>query len=147
MPAANQVNPLVTEAFARWQAAGMDTLSFHGIDVRIADLGGATRGLATGNTIYLGDSAAGWGWSIDPTPWDGFEFNLSGDQGEQDRMDLLAVVLHEMGHVLGLAHNDHDDDEMFETLAAGVQRASVDHVEEALASLVPSLRINWREAF
>ena len=40
-------------------------------------------------------------------------------------MDLLTVVMHELGHVLGY---DHDDDGvMAETLAAGVRRTDVDH--------------------
>jgi hypothetical protein len=32
------VRPLLAEALARWQAAGVDTSALHGIDVRIADL-------------------------------------------------------------------------------------------------------------
>src|SRR5262249_5015563 len=38
--------PLLTEAIARWQASGADTSSLRGIDLRIANLGGATLGLA-----------------------------------------------------------------------------------------------------
>jgi hypothetical protein len=37
----SQVQPLLGEALARWQGAGIDTSTMHGIDVRIADLGGA----------------------------------------------------------------------------------------------------------
>ena len=36
-------------------------------------------------------------------------------------MDLLSAVLHELGHELGLEHDD-DLDAMFETLAAGTRR-------------------------
>ena len=59
----------------------------HGIDVRIADLGGTTLGLASGNTIWLDDNAAGWGWFVDPTPGDDSEFTTPGDQGEQGKMN------------------------------------------------------------
>ena len=38
------------------------------IDIRIADLGGATLDLASDNTIWLDDNAAGWGWFVDRTP-------------------------------------------------------------------------------
>ena len=47
----SQVAPLLTEAVARWQAAGADTSSLAGVQVRVADLGGTTLGLASGNTI------------------------------------------------------------------------------------------------
>ena len=89
---------------ARWQAAGVDTGGLSGVDVRIADLGGATLGLASGNTIWLDDDAAGWGWFVDPTPADDCEFTTPGDQGEQGRMDLLTVLMHEIGHLLGQDH-------------------------------------------
>jgi len=115
-----QVQPLITEAFARWQIAGVDVSSLHGIDVRIADLGGTTLGLASGNTIWLDDNAAGWGWFVDATPWDDSEFTTPGNQGEQNHMDLLTVVMHELGHLLGYEHEDTGV--MSETLAAGIRQ-------------------------
>src|SRR5262249_51747497 len=57
-----QAQPLLAEALARWQRAGVDTSALRGIDVRIADLGGLTLGQASGSTIWLDDNAAGWGW-------------------------------------------------------------------------------------
>jgi probable HAF family extracellular repeat protein len=112
-----QVTPLFAEAVARWQAAGVDTSSLSGIDVRIADLGGTTLGLASGHTIWLDDNAAGWGWFVDPTPRDDSEFTAPGDQGEQNRIDLLTVLAHEIGHMLG--HDHEADGVMQETLSQG----------------------------
>jgi hypothetical protein len=106
---------------ARWQAAGA---AAGGVDVRVADLGGATLGLAVGRTIWLDDDAAGWGWFVDPTPGDDSEFTTPGDQGEQRRIDLLTVLEHELGHLLG---REHGDGVMAETLSAGERRA-VDRV-------------------
>jgi hypothetical protein len=59
---ADQVQPLLAEALACWQAAGIDTSALHGIDVRIADLGGLPLRQAAGEIIWLDDNAAGWGW-------------------------------------------------------------------------------------
>jgi subtilisin family serine protease len=115
----DQVTPILAEALARWQAVGTDTFVLHGVDLRIADLGGATLGMASGNTIWLDADAAGWGWYVDPTPGDDFEFLMPGNQGEQHRMDLLTVLAHEVGHLLGYEH-EHDG-LMAETLSAGTR--------------------------
>jgi hypothetical protein len=115
------VPPLLAEAVSRWQAAGGDTSSLGGIDVRVASLGGTTLGLALGNTIWLDDDAAGWGWFVDPTPASDAEFQRPGNQGEEGRIDLLSVLAHEFGHLLGLGHDDGGV--MREELAVG-QRAT-----------------------
>jgi hypothetical protein len=120
-----QARPLLAEATSRWQAAGADISALSKIDIRIADLGGTTLGLASGNTIWLDDNAAGWGWFVDATPASDLEFVLPGNQGEQNRIDLLTVVMHELGHLLG--HDHEADGVMAETLAAGVRRSGLDH--------------------
>jgi PKD domain len=117
-----EVKPVLAEALHRWQAAGTDSSSLGNIQIRIADLGGTTLGLASGNTIWLDDNAAGWGWFVDPTPRDDSEFTTPGNQGEQNRMDLLTVLMHEIGHVMG---HDHDEGGvMAETLTEGTRLSS-----------------------
>ena len=45
------------------------------------------------------------------------EFTTPRNQGEQNRMDLLSVVMHEVGHMLGFEHSETGV--MAETLAPG----------------------------
>lgn len=111
--------PLLAEAISRWTAAGVNTDQLGHIQFQVSNLGGSTLGLAAGNTIWLDDNAAGWGWFVDPTPWDDSEFNTPGNQGEKHRMDLLTVLEHEVGHLLGYDHED--DGVMAEVLSDGVR--------------------------
>ena len=113
----SQVQPLLSEAISRWAAAGVDTSMLGNIQVAVADLPGQELGLASGHTIWLDDNAAGWGWFVDRTPRSDSEFTMPGNQGEEHRMDLLTVLEHEVGHLLG---HDHDEGGvMAEALSAG----------------------------
>jgi hypothetical protein len=99
-----QASSMLAAAVSRFQASGINTSALKNVNIRIANLGGTTLGFASGNTIWLDDNAAGWGWFVDQTPLDDSEFLLSGNQGEQNRIDLLTVIEHELGHILGLEH-------------------------------------------
>ncbi len=61
-------------------------------------------------------------------------------------MDLLSAVMHELGHVLGLDHSDHDDDVMFETLAAGERQASADEHDTALLSVAAEFEETFKRS-
>jgi hypothetical protein len=85
------------------------------VSVAIADLDGATLGLAAGNVVTIDADAAGHGWFVDVSPADSSEFRIRLDRNvfgaarsseAFGRMDLLTVVTHELGHVLGLDHDD-----------------------------------------
>jgi hypothetical protein len=108
----------------------------------ITDLPGSCLGETDGNVIYLDTNAAGNGWFIDPTPASNEEFSASAnsqqlqavDPRAVDRIDLLTVVEHELGHVAGL--KDLDDlagDIMDGSLGVGIRRL-VSATDAALAS-------------
>jgi hypothetical protein len=123
--AAARAQSLLGEAIRRWQESGVDTSALHGISIRVTNLGGSTLGHAVGNTIWLDDNAAGWGWFVDRSPRNDFEFSAHGNQGERNRMDLLSVLMHEVGHLLGRDHTastaSTPNDVMAETLTAGMR--------------------------
>lgn len=114
-------------ALERWRDLGLADSHLQVLgstQVVISDLPGARVGTALGNTIYIDPTAAGSGWYVDPEPADDIEY-LDGDQPENGQVDLLTVVLHEMGHVLGLADvesQDGDDDLMLEQIGLGQRR-------------------------
>lgn len=135
-----QAQPLLTEAIARWQSAGFNVSSLSNINLRIADLPGTTIGQAQGYTITLDTNAAGWGWFVDKTPKSNSEFRTPGNQGEQGLMDLLTVLEHEVGHVLGFEHQQSGL--MADTLFAGVRHSPTSAMNPAGHSSV-----DWHSIF
>jgi hypothetical protein len=117
---------LLGEAERLWRQAGFDTSLLGKLDIRVADLGGGTLGLASGRTIWLDASAAGFGWFIDHTPRNDSEFLQAGNQGAQGRIDLLSVLVYEVGHLLGAVPGL--DGVMIDILGPGVRRKPGDLV-------------------
>jgi hypothetical protein len=56
-------------------------------------------GWSLNGVVELDATAAGYGWYVDPTP--GSDNAFSGGKPVAG-MDLLTVVMHELGHQLGL---------------------------------------------
>jgi len=98
-------------------AAGEGSSPLRGVALRIADLPGSYLGFATHDTIWIDADAAGHGWYVGVDSPDVVE--------DQTRFDLLTVVLHELGHVLGyddLDSESHADELMSATLTPGQRR-------------------------
>jgi hypothetical protein len=113
--------PVVEQAIGLWQAAGLDAArvaALRQVPVSIADLPGAQLGLASSNAILVDVNAAGAGWYMPSgSPLSALGFGLS--------YDLLTAVLHELGHVLGLADRGEAGDSadvMFDLLDPGIRR-------------------------
>lgn len=62
-------------------------------------------------------NAAGWSWLVHPTSAADGAFTTPANQGEQNRMDMLMVLEHDLGHSLGVVHDETGV--MEDTLAAG----------------------------
>ncbi len=154
----DEVDAAVDEALNRFQAAGVpeaDIDYLRTVHISVGDLSGDLVGYSTTRGIVLDVNAAGNGWFIDPTLGQDEEFAPSGaglltavNPAAMNRMDLLTVVMHELGHKLGLddIHSQlHPDALMNDTLSTGTRRLPTSkELDEAFAddSLFDSLLLD-----
>ena len=76
---------------------------------RIDDLGRSDLGWARQGVITLDRTADGDGWFVDPTPGDDSDFApVAVNSPAGGHIDLLSVVAHEMGHLLGYGEDESD---------------------------------------
>ncbi|MCU0981380.1 MAG: matrixin family metalloprotease, partial [Pirellulaceae bacterium] len=128
----SQLQPVIAEASARWSATGLTADQASALSQTqfvVADLGGAYLGLANTatNQIRIDDNAAGLGWSMVSGhssfvtgQWSLDYGQMTNDKGQltTDGVDLLTVVMHEMGHLLGYEHSAEAEDLMAPVLWA-----------------------------
>ena len=134
--AAEELTPIVDAAIDIWAGTGLTTSQLEQLQastVTIADLSGARLGAALGSSIVIDVNAAGYGWFVDPTPDQNEEFTDLGGHGllgvaesaAAGRMDLLTVILHELGHMRGLDHDVARSSWMNGLLDVGTRRSSL----------------------
>jgi Ca2+-binding RTX toxin-like protein len=140
-----ELTPIVASAIEYWRVAGYDVSAIEGMTVEIADLPGALLGLVRDDTVYIDVDAAGHGWFVDSTPFASEEYSVNGDgtlsaiagSGAEGHMDLMTVVVHELGHALGFVH---DDSELMDTsLSAGAREVSDTDITSASSEVIESL--------
>ena len=111
-----QVTATLEAAKAQWSALPLSSdqsARLDAIETRITELSGFTLSETAGYLITVDSNAAGFGWFVDDTPGFDEEFvftdavHLTATAGSAaaDRIDLLTVLMHEVGHVLGLGHD------------------------------------------
>lgn len=123
------------------------TDKLNSIVINISELGDGILGATDSYSIYIDTNAAGLGWFIDATADDNTEFELidglliaTTDSEAFGRIDLLTVVLHEIGHVLGYDHNA-DLNVMAEKLGLG-ERATLDDLTNLPQENLSSVNAN-----
>ncbi|MCE5268513.1 MAG: M36 family metallopeptidase [Planctomycetaceae bacterium] len=109
---ATQLQAIVDAAVTRWALVGVPAAiisEVKNVQFAVAELPGAELGMAFPNRVMIDSDAAGHGWFIDQTPlldeefrYDSAASQRSIDPAALDRIDLLTVVMHELGHVAGL---------------------------------------------
>jgi hypothetical protein len=112
-----QVQALLPQAIAAWQTAGLDApdvRELQGVSVQVVNLGTSILGLETGGAITINQTAAGNNWYVNA--------GTSSSPAAED-VDLLTVLEHELGHVIGLSDNTQPGDIMDITLGPGVRRS------------------------
>jgi VCBS repeat-containing protein/YD repeat-containing protein len=130
---------LSAQARAAWAAVGADVRLLGDVQLVVTDLERDVLGLSVGivgqgGTVYIDDDAAGRGWYVDATPAFNDEYLFGDGQASYwgavgtaaDRMDLLTLLVHEYGHMLGLAHAQAEQaDAMNAQLNVGERRLPV----------------------
>jgi hypothetical protein len=124
-------------AIGAWQAADLDAADvrkLESVPVQVMNLGTTILGLEAGGVITINLTAAGYNWYVSAGSASSQAFGLVGPDGESlaglgspaaNEVDLVTVLEHELGHLLGLPDNADGGDLMDITIGLGVRREPI----------------------
>ncbi len=130
-----QLQPVVTQSIADLASAGYNVSGLGQVQFHLTSLPNSLLGWTYQSTIWIDPTAQGYGWYTDSSPSSNAAFTQTISTNEVQaapgspaygHVDLLTVVTHELGHVLGFASIDADvlgHDWMTATLGTGVRRS------------------------
>ncbi|HEX6377298.1 MAG TPA: Ig-like domain-containing protein [Allosphingosinicella sp.] len=130
---------LVEAAIQRWIDAGATAAqveAMRAVEFGIVDMAGIYVGTSSTGVINIDSDGAGYGWFVDATPDEDSEYDGSGTRLTADvggpaagKLDLLTVLMHELGHQIGLGDEYvtvEADDIMFGYMNVGERRLPED---------------------
>ncbi len=139
----SQLTPVVNAAILMWEQAGISQAQVAQLRATSISIGKISAFDELGDTsatgkITIDATADGDGWYISADPFSNAGFTQIPGTSEyvaksgpaSTEVDLLTVVLHEMGHILGLNDLDpnlYSDTLMTETLSVGVRRLPISY--------------------
>jgi hypothetical protein len=118
---AAELDAVVQQAELEWLAAD-PSADFSTLSFAMSDLEGTMLGVTGLNAITIDPNAAGWGWAV-------------GGGG----MDLRTVVLHELGHALGL---DHDENGLMAPTLAPCVTLDLADLDSGIGHVLPLQQIS-----
>jgi hypothetical protein len=134
-----ELNTLVDAAIQRWIDAGATAAqvdAMRAVQFGVVDMAGIYVGTSNHGVINIDVDGAGYGWFVDSTPGEDSEFDGSGSRltadsggGAEGKLDLLTVLMHELGHQIGLDDvyvTSKGDDVMFGYMSVGERRLPTD---------------------
>jgi hypothetical protein len=129
------LNSMVDAAIQRWVDAGATTAqieAMRAVQFGVLDMAGIYVGTSNHGVVNIDVDGAGYGWFVDTTPGEDSEFEGSGTRLTADaggaaegRLDLLTVLMHELGHQIGLDDvyvTSEGDDVMFGYMSVSERR-------------------------
>jgi subtilisin-like proprotein convertase family protein/Ca2+-binding RTX toxin-like protein len=131
-PTLDEISVLAEAAVQRWFSDGTfsdaQLARINAVRFEVVDLPGQMLAFTTWDVIYIDASAAGFGWFIDTTDTafsvttEEGALRAASDSAAYGRMDLLTVLGHELGNLLGLEDKPVGSaDLMSATLEAGTR--------------------------